>query len=298
MLWIILAFCVSFLKALSEVFGKKFISWNHKNWSLDEYTLALWIRTIVIIPIGMVSLIVWVKIPGTSFLWFILLTSLLSATHTITFLKSLKASDISLIWPLWTLTIPFVLSFWIIFLWEIPNLYGALWVMFVFLWSYFLWVTWWKQDFLDPIKKLSQDTWARYMLLTCILMSVTAIFDKIWVSELWAVNWLLYINTWTVFWLLVIFYFFGIKIQLSKTYSIKNIKKIFSLAFVMWLWNILQLIAIQYLFVTYVIAIKRSSWIFSILLWAVFLQEKNIFPKLIAVSIMTLWVIVITFLGI
>ncbi len=296
MLWIFLSIGVAFLKALSELTGKVFMDPNGKN-TLDEYSLALWIRSIVIIPVFLFCLWEWLRLDIWPHLLVILSGWFFSALATITALKAMKYWELSIIGPLWSLTTPLILVTAFFITREVPNVYGILWVLIVFMGTYFLWIDGNKKDVLLPMKNIFSDIGARYMLVTTVLWSLTAPIDKLWVQWLGIFHWLLYLNIATALFILVYVSLIWKKVDIKKVYSKKNLKKICTLAFVMWLANIIQLFALKYTLVVYVIAIKRASWVFSVLLWAIFFQEKNILWKLCAVSFMIIWVIFIVLYG-
>lgn len=77
----------------------------------------------------------------------------------------------------------------------------------------------------------------------------------------------------------------------------RNIKKIGALSVLWGAWAFIQMLALKYTLVIYVIALKRASWMFSVVLWYLFFHEKNIFLKLFAASIMFAWVLIISIFG-
>lgn len=295
MLWIILAISTAFLKALGEAFWKKNLS--PKESSLDEYSLALWVRGMTVIPFLLLCLLAWFQYNLQWSFIFLALAILWNTITTITMLKAVKYSDISIVWPLWTLTLPFLFITGYIVTSELPNMYWALWVICIFIWSYFLWIEKWNTSFLAPIRKLYHDTWSRYMLITTLIWSITAPIDKLWVQNLWIIHWLFYVNLWVTILLFSYMYLSNKSLNLQNIFSAQNTRKIGQVTLVLWAGNIIQLLALKYTLVIYVISIKRASWIFSVILWALIFKEKNIVSKLIAASIMILWVGIITLFG-
>lgn len=293
MLWIILSVLTAFSKASIEAAGKAFTT-NKKN-KINEYTLAYGWRllTWVIVLFGFF----FISIPEINLNIFIalIISSLINAITTIWLLKSVKYWDISLVWPLWSVTIPllYITSYYING--ETPNLYWFMWVLLIFLGTYFLWV-WSSQWLLEPIKAIFRDKWARYMLLTAFLWSISAPFDKIWVQEIWVIPWILLTSITIVIFMTPITLYYRPQ-SFNELKDIRALKTI-SLYSIIWaaiLW--LQFFALKYTLVIYVISIKRASWIFSVIFWALFFKEKNIMQKLIAVSIMLIGVGIITIWG-
>lgn len=289
MLWIFLSISVAFLKALSELAGKVFINPKSEN-ALNEYALSLWVRTIVIFPALALCLYQGLNTDISSSLGIIILWALGNAITTVTALKAVKYGDLSIVWPLGSLTIPFLLITSFIINRELPNIYWYIWVLIIFFWTYILAVDSKTQNILDPLKNIFADIWARYMLLTTLVWSLTTPIDKLGVEALWVFHWLLYLNIFAAVFLFFYILFFKKDIKLSWSISLKNMKKVWAIALFLWLGNILQLLALKYTLIVYVISIKRASWVFSVLLWFLFFKEKNILYKIIASLIMLAWV--------
>ena len=296
MIWIILSISIAFLKALSELSWKIFISEKWES-SLDEYSLALWVRSIVIIPVFLVCISQGFRTDIWPSFFLIISCWFLSAAATITAFKALKYGELSIVWPLGSLTTPLMLITSYFITREVPNIYGVTWVLIIFIGTYFLGVDIHKKGILLPLKNIFSNPWAIYMLATAFIWSLTAPLDKLWVTELGTFHWLLYLNIFSVLFLLLYMWFMQKRINFAEVYSVKNIQKIWTIALIMGLWNILQLIAIKYTLVVYVAAIKRASWVFSVLFWALYFQEKNIAWKLFAVSLMIVWVVCIILWG-
>lgn len=296
MIWIILSIGVALLKAVSELAGKVFMG-EKWVWTLDEYSLAIGVRSIVIIPVFLLCVLEWFRYDIWSSLLILSVCWSLSAVATITAFKALKYWELSIVGPLWSLTTPLILITSFFITREVPNAYGIIWVLIIFLGTYFLWVDRSKKDLLFPLKNIFSNLWARYMVVTAFLWSLTAPIDKLWVEALGTLHWLLYLNIFITFFLVVYMLMTKKKIQLWEIFSQKNIKKVWVVAFVMGFWNIIQLIALKFTLVVYVIAIKRASGIFSVIFWALFFKEKNIAWKLFAVSLMILWVACIVIKG-
>lgn len=289
MTWILLSIWVALLKALSEFVGKIFMDDTWKK-TLDEYSLALWVRTIVIAPVFMLCLIQGFVVDIWSSLFIIFLCWWLSAVASITAFKALKYWELSMVGPLWSLATPLMLITSFFITREVPNMYGIVWVLIIFIGTYFLGIDRSKQGILYPIQNISSNLGARYMLITAFIWSLTAPIDKLWVEALGTLHWLLYVNIITAILLYFYMLIVGKKPQFKKIYSQENIKKVWAIALVMGLWNILQLVAIKYTLVVYVAAIKRASGVFSVILWALYFREKNILWKLFAASLMVTWV--------
>jgi drug/metabolite transporter (DMT)-like permease len=296
MIWIILALIVAFLKSLWEMAGKIFT--DEKNISsIDEYSLSLGTRLLSFIVLFPIALYIGIPTISGNMLLILFCSSVLGAIATITALKSVKYGDLSLVCPLSALTIPFLLVTSYFITKEIPNIYGFIWVSIIFLGAYFLQLHEVKSGFLWPIKAIYDDKWAKYMLITAIIWSITAPLDKLWVVELWALNWMFFTNA------LITVLLAGYMLIRKKSFSfsemtqIHALKKVWVITILGWVWVFLQMLALKFTLVIYVIALKRASWMFSVFLWYFFFHEKNIIQKALAASIMLAWVIIIGIFG-
>lgn len=296
MLWILLALCTAIIKALSELAGKIFTVEKNHHSQIDEMSLTLWARIFSMIFLIPVFFIIPLEPIPLNMILVLISSSILNAAGLVTTLKAVKYWDLSVVWPLSSLTIPLlvVTSFFII--WELPNIYWFLWISLIFLWTYFLQIAKSKWWILGPIKALFYDAWAKYMIITSILWSLTASLDKLWVTQYWVFLWLLYTNIVMLILALVYAYFFH-RYSFREISNFKNIKKISLVTGLAWWGLVIQLFALKYTLAVYVIAIKRASWIFSVLLWALFFKEKNILSKLIASFIMIVGILFIALWG-
>ncbi|MDA9129384.1 DMT family transporter [Candidatus Gracilibacteria bacterium] len=285
MLGILLSISVAFLKALSELAGKIFVNPNSEN-AIDEYALSLGVRTAVIFPALAVCLYQGLNTDISSSLIIILLGALGNAITTVTALKAVKYGDLSLVGPLGSLTIPFLLVTSFLINRELPNIYGFVGVLIIFFGTYILAINSNTKNLLDPLKNIFSDLGARYMLLTTFIWSLTTPIDKLGVEALGAFHWLLYLNIFAAIFLFLYIKFSRKNINLGEIIEFRNIKKIGAIALFLGLGNVLQLLALKYTLVIYVISIKRASGVFSVLLGFLFFKEKNILYKTIASLLM------------
>ena len=223
-------------------------------------------------------------------------STILNAIATVTALKAVKYGDLSLVWPLSAFTIPFLILTGFIIAGEVPNIYGVLWVLLIFVWSYFLQISEVKKWLLGPVKAIYKNTWAKYMLLTAIIWSITTPFDKLWVVQYGVLQWMFMLNISIALCMTLYTYVFAKKSFWELT-NMKVLKKISLLTILGWCALLIQMLAIKLTLAVYVISIKRASGVFSVILGYIFFQEKSIVQKLTAACIMLAGVITITVLG-
>lgn len=296
MIGIWLSLVVALLKSLSEFTGKLLTKENSQKTHINEFSLALWGRYFALFLLLFVPLFIELRLISYEMLWVLIISSTLNVVGSITTLKAVKYGDLSLVWPLSSLTIPFLIITGLIISGELPNIYGLLWVLLIFFGTYFLQIAKSQGGFFGPIRAIFEDKGAKYMIITSILWSLTTPLDKLWIVEYWVFNWMFYSNI-AMSIIITIYALLYKKESFADITKLKNIKKIGILTTIAWGALIIQMFAIKLTLAVYVISIKRASGIFSVLLWYLFFREKNIIWKLFATLLMLSWVLVITLFG-
>ena len=295
MFWIFLALWVALLKALWELAGKISTNQKDKN-SLDEYTLAFWSRFFSLIILFPCLFFIESDFVSWNFIIILIISSILNSITTITALKAVKYGDLSVVWPLTALTIPFLLFSSYFINGESLNIPGYFWVLLIFFGTYFLWASELKNGISKPIVAIYHDPGARYMFLTAILWSISSPLDKIWVLETWAFTWMLCTNILVSIFIWLYIIFVRKSFPIKTIFELEHAKRVGAITLIWWIGVFMQMLALKYTLVIYVIAIKRASGIFSVLLGYISFKEKNILWKLFAVSIMLVWVALISIL--
>lgn len=296
MLGIFLSLCVAFLTSLWQVAGK-FATKKSELSHTDEYSLSLWIR--VFSSILLFPTLFFFPFPdalSAQNILLIFVVVVLSTISTTTSLQAVKYGEISVVGPIWSLALPLLLVTSYIFTGEIPNTAGYFGVLIIFLWLYALeWGI--KHGIFHPFQAIISDRGAKAMLLTTLIQSITAPLDKIGIELFWIFPWIFWTSALSLPLLFGYMKYTGKKIELSEFTQKKYIKKVGILSLLMWGWLVLQMLALKLTLVIYVIALKRTSGMISVLLgWLIF-KEKDIFHKFIASAIMFLWILVIIFFG-
>jgi len=178
-----------------------------------------------------------------------------------------------------------------IILGEFPTAAGVAGVLLVVVGSYVLNISKMRQGFWEPIKSLADQPGPRLMFLVSFIWSITSAIDKVGVQ-----------NSSPVFWSISIILFIAIALlpfMIWKTgHAFSRIKKQYKPLVLIGLLNALvhitQMIAISVVLVAYVISIKRTSAVLSVIWGYLFLGEKGMRERLAGVVIMIAGVIIIT----
>lgn len=284
MLWPILAFSTAFFESLKDLFSKK----NLKN--LDEYTVALAFRCSFVF---LLPFLFFTKIPnlGNKFLPSLLLSVILNIITTILYMKALKYSDISKSVPLLTFTPLFLLITSPLLVGEFPTFLGLIGIILIVFGSYILNFKKRNENYLTPFKLLLSETGPRYMLIVAFLWSISSNIDKIGVLNSSPLFWTISTTSFLAAFFLPI-------VLLRKKHSakvvVKNLHFLIPISLVSALGLISQMTAISLTLVTYVVSIKRSSVVFSVLWGYLFFKEKELKTRMASAIIMTIGVLFIT----
>jgi drug/metabolite transporter (DMT)-like permease len=285
MTWIVLSFLTALCESLKDVFSKKGLA------NVDEYVIA-WSLQFFALPF-LLTMLFFVKIPalGNQFWPALLLGGGLNVVTTILYMKAIKQSALSLTVPMVAFTPLFILMTSPLMVGEFPNWGGVLGVLFIVAGSYVLNLGERQRGYLAPFRALVQERGPRLMLITAFLWSITANFDKIGVQNSSPIFWSIAISMFSA---LVLF-----PIILHKsTRAVKQIptrlQVLAPIGFFGALTAIFQMTAISLTLVAYVIAIKRTSAVMSVL-WGHFIfKEKGLRERLLGAGIMLLGVALIS----
>jgi len=285
MVWFIYAFLTAFFESMKDVFSKKSLK------DMDEYVVA-WSLTFFSL-VFLLPMLFFIKIPTlTSQFWIALLIGgSLNLVATVVFMKAIKHSDLSLTIPMITFTPLFLLITSPIMLGEFPNLMGLIGVILIVMGAYIMKLKHMKRGLFAPFRALIKEKGPRLMLLVAFIWSITSNFDKIGVM-----------NSSPMFWVAATGLFMAIvmlPVMLFKSKnSISNIKSGYKVLIPMGIFgvasSIFQMTAISMTLVAYVISIKRTSAIMSVLFGHFLFKEKGLKERLIGVVIMVLGVVLIT----
>lgn len=283
---LILSFLNSLFDSLSDVFNKYALRIT------DEYAAAIVLR--FLISIFLFPLLIHQGLPsiGKNFLLALAISGTLNAITTVLCFKALKMADISETIPLLSFTPLFMLVFSPLILKELPGTAGITGIILIVLGSYYLNLEK-EKGLLFPIRALFTKTSSLFILLVAFLWSITSVYDKMGVLNSSPLFWIVTINLYIS---ALTFIFF-----LITERSIEKLKKqswnILGATVLAAISSVCQMTAIKLIPAAYVIAIKRSNGILSVILGKLFFKEKNFQNRLAGAIIMAVGMIIIIFFG-
>lgn len=285
MIWIPLAFGVALFDSLKNVLAK------HTLKNIDEYVVA-WANSffsaLFLIPI------LFLGIPEIKPMFFVglIVSGSLNIAALVFFMKSIKSGDLSNTVPLTTISPLLLLITSPIIVGEFPSFQGILGMISIVAGAYLLNFKSSQEDILMPFKSILKEKGPRYMMIVVLIWAVTANFDKIGV-----------VNSSPLFYSFAVQLYIG-TLMLPMIYlmhkknpaEIKtNIKALIGVGFLSTLTIICHMLAISLTIVPYVISIKRTNSILSVIFGRIFFKEDFLKERLLAATLMFIGVLLITF---
>ncbi len=284
-MWILLAFGVALFDSLKNVAAKATLK------NVDEYVVAwsnCFFSAILLSPVLLF------EIPEIKPMYFagLLVSGSLNVAALVFFMKSIKHSDLSISVPLTTLSPLLLLITSPIIVGEFPNSQGIAGMVLIVLGAYLLNLKSSWKGFFAPFKAIVFEKGPRYMLFVVLLWSITANFDKIGV-----------VNSSPLFYSFTIQAYIGFVLLLFVLPTFKkqpglfrkNFKALSGIGALSALTIICHMIAISLTIVPYVISIKRTNSILSVIFGRIFFKEGNLKERLTASILMFIGVLLITF---
>ena len=285
MLWFLLASSVAFLQSVKDVYNKTQLK------NFDEYIIACSLTFFTSIFLSPLLFLIDIPQLGNNFWLALSVSGCLNAISYTIYLRAIKISDLSIIAPITTFTPLFLLITSPLIVGEFPQPLGIIGVLLIVVGSYLLNIKEKQKGYLAPFRAIITDKGSRLALLVAFIWSISGNFDKVGVQ-----------NSSPIFWAISVF--FTISILLLPIVLYKSHQHLYKLKTGGWklvIYGMInsvamgcQMIAINLTFVAYVISVKRTSALFSVLLGKIILKEKGIKERLLGAAIMVSGVFLIT----
>jgi uncharacterized membrane protein len=283
--WIAYSFLTALFESLKDVLGKKSLE------KCNEYIVA-WSLRIFAFPF-ILPLLVFTKetVLGNRFWPALLAGGTLNIVTTILYMKAIKTSDLSVTVPMVTFTPLFLLLTSPFIVGEFPSLKGVFGILLIVAGSYLLHLKEKKKGLLAPFKAIVKEKGPRLMLTVAFIWSITSNIDKVGIQNSSIVHWAIAMHIFSIFAMIPV-------VLVTSCSSISQVwkrqKVLFPMGFVNALKYIFQMAAIQLTLVAYVISIKRTSAILSVVLGFLIFKEKGFRERLTGSVIMIFGVLLIT----
>ncbi|NEQ37751.1 MAG: EamA family transporter [Okeania sp. SIO3I5] len=283
--WLFLATSVAFLQSVKDVYNKTQLK------SFDEYIIGCSLTFFTALFLSPLLFLIDIPQLGNNFWFPLFISSSLNGICYIFYFKAIKISNLSVVAPISTLSPLFLLITSPLILQEFPQPLGIIGLLFIVVGSYLFNLKEKQKGYLAPFRAIIIDRGSRLALLDAFLWSISTNFDKIGIQ-----------NSSPIFWGISLFFTVSIMLLPIALYkSHQNLYKLKTGGWKLIIYGIInsvamgcQMIAINLTFVAYVISVKRTSALFSIVLGKIILKEKGFRERLLGAAIMVSGLFLIT----
>ena len=267
MLWVLYALLSAFSFATADAFTKKASD------DLDNYVLIL-SRFFYGAPF-ILLLLLFIPTPKIEAGFWLALIALLpfEILAWVLYIKALKSNQISLVLPFLSFTPAFLVVISFLMLGEIPSLMGLFGIALVVAGAYILNLKNLNGNLFEPFRTILREKGSLYMLIVAFLFSITSSLSKILVqksSPLFSSA--AYLATMALSFLAISFFASKKNIGQLKT----GFKGLLPVGIFYALMVIFHNLAITLTIVPYMMSIKRTSSIFSVLYGHFWFKDENI----------------------
>lgn len=282
MAWIPFALLTAFSLATADALSKRRLR------DTNEYVIA-WVREGYALPF-LVLVLLFIPIPDLDrTFWFTVLILLpLEITAILLYVKAIRVSPLSLTIPFMALSPAFIILIAFLFLGELPDLSGLVGVFLIVVGAYVLNAKMSREGLFEPIRAIGRERGSVLMIIVAFIYSITSTLAKVAVQ-----------HSSPIFF--GFFYPFILTIILSCIIGYRGLfRKVVSrpmyflvIGFFTAVMVISHFVALSLTDVVYMISVKRTSLIFSVIYgWLIF-YEENIKERLIGSVIMVAGVVLI-----
>jgi drug/metabolite transporter (DMT)-like permease len=276
-MWVTLSLLTAFSIATSDALTKKVLR------TRDEYFVA-WIRLLFTLPVLVTSLF-FIEIPPLDrTFWLATVCALpLEITAMILYTKALKVSPLSVTLPFLALTPLFLIVTSNLILGESVSISGAAGILLMAAGAYTLNLHKARHAFLAPIRAIFREKGSVMMIGVAFIYSITASLGKMAIEHSSPIFFGCF------YFILVTILFTPIAIKMNKgnlSFRKKDIIPFASIGFTYSIMIICHMLAMSLVNVAYMISIKRTSILFSIIYGHFLFREERIAEKAVGSIIM------------
>jgi drug/metabolite transporter (DMT)-like permease len=276
MFWLLLAILTAVSESAKDILSKQRLQ------QADEYLIA-WAWRCFALPFLLPLLFFTAQPPlGPGFWPALLISGSLNAVATVLYMKAIKSSDLSLSLPLIALSPLFLLFTSPLLLGEMPGKAGSIGVLLIVVGAYRLKADERHRGLLAPLRALLAEQGPRLMLLVALIWSVSANIDKIGIFNSSPLLWAAVLNAFMAITLLPLVIY---RIR-GNGFRPESLKGLLLIGVTGGVGSLCQMTAISLTLVPYVIAIKRTSILFSSLWGHLRMHEPGLRNRLPAAILM------------
>jgi len=287
MYWLFLSLASGFSVAVKNVITRKLVFLTDRQVIL--YSKYLFVSLFALL------LILFTGIPEIkpAFYYSIIIASVIDVIAAWCFLNAIASTQLAKTFPLVAFTPIFLLGTSFFILGELPSILGLAGILLIVCGAYLLRAESIKVGVLEPIKLLLKEKGQRYMLMAAFLFSFLAVFFKKAILNsspffAFAITQLLS----TLF--LTLFFLKRKTLGMLLRKTTDNFKLLFVASIVGFLAGLTLFAAFKLGLAAYVVSVKRTSILFTIILGYIFFREDHIIRSLLIGIIMVLGIFLIS----
>lgn len=282
-MWIIYAVLNPFIDASRNVFSKK------ASLNVDSL-LVSWINNFIPFILYLPVLFFIELKFNLQFFTSVLISGTVNTAATILYHRAISKGEVSVVVPMLSFTPLFLVIISPLIVGEFPTAKGLIGIVLIVVGSYLLNINLKEEGILFPLKSLMKNKATRYMLIVAFIWSISANFDKKGIEASSVLQYILFIN---------LFVTLGTTIfSITKgKFSFHSVwlerKNLFFVGVLTSMGYIVHMTAISLTLVSYVIALKRTAGMITVVLGYLFLKEQNIKERLLGSIVMFIGVLFI-----
>ena len=283
MAWVFYALLTAFCLSSADALSKKALM------DTDEYAMA-WVREAYALPL-LVIVLFFIDIPRLDTVFWLTVLALipLEITALLLYMKAIRVSPLSLTIPFIATTPLFIVLIAFLTLGELPDLSGIIGIVFIVSGGYVLHIGRTVEGILAPFRAIKDEKGSIYMLIVAFIYSITSTLGKVAITH-------------SSPFFFGVFYPFILTLVLSPIIGMRKggLKQIFSspirffvIGLLMAFMIIFHFLSLSMTSVAYMISVKRTSLIFSVLYGKLLFDEEGIRERLVGSIMMIIGVVLI-----
>ncbi len=287
-MWLSLSIVTAITFALSSSYAKALTKRVH-------IFVLTWAMMVLGLPVSAAVLAAQgVPEVGDGFMKAAVISIVLNTVSATISIQAVRLSPLSLTMPFLAFTPIFMLGTSALILGEYPDAKGLAGIILVALGAYAINLEKIRGGFLAPIKAIIRERGSILMILTAFIWSFTAVYDKVASVESSTAYYTTFFGIG-----FAVLYLPALVIGLRKTRNVRGETprlwpRLFLLGLLSVIMILAQFTAIQLTVASYVIAIKRSGLVLSVVLGYFVFGEKHMRARLAGALLMTIGVVLIS----
>ena len=218
------------------------------------------------------------------------ISGIINITSAILYHRAIFKDDISVVVPMLSFTPLFLLFLSPLIVGEFPDAWGLIGTILIISGSYLLNINLKKQGIFSPLKSLLKNKGTFYMLIVAFIWAISANYDKRGIKASSIYQYIIFVNLFITIGTTIFVYS---KRKVSLQALKLEYKNLLMVGFLTSLAYFVHMTAITLTLVVYVVSLKRTGGMISVLLGYFIFKEQNIRQRFLGSAIMFIGVLFI-----